>query len=249
MVNLVDLRNKNSSRWNQAKLSRNFTSVAKALVAPQAKTRYQAVSAKTGVPWFIIAVIHEREASQDWKTQLGQGDPLNKVSVHVPRGRGPFTTWEDGAYDALVNCPPYAAKNKDWSPGGALTTLEEYNGLGYASRNLPSPYVWSGTDQYSKGKYVRDGVFDPNVIDVQLGCAGLIKTMMVLDNTIKFGPQDAIPTIIAAPLPPLLTNVKNPTTTASSSMSLVAVSSGIAQNETPKDVSYWRNFFIRILGK
>ena len=32
------------------------------------------VSSKTHVPWGIIAVIHEREASQSWKANLAQGD-------------------------------------------------------------------------------------------------------------------------------------------------------------------------------
>ncbi len=64
--------------------------------------------------------------------------------------------------------------------------LEEYNGLGYASRGRPSPYIWSGTDQYVSGKYVRDGVYDPNAVDVQLGCAGLLMAMMALDPTITF---------------------------------------------------------------
>jgi hypothetical protein len=86
----------------------------------------------------------------------------------------------------LLNCAPYAARNKDWSIGGTLTKLEEYNGLGYAARGRPSPYIWSGTDQYISGKYVRDGVYDPNAIDSQLGCAGLLMAMMALDPTITF---------------------------------------------------------------
>jgi lysozyme family protein len=69
------------------------------------KARYVAVSDKTGVPWFVIAVIHEREASQSWRANLAQGDPWNRVSVHVPKGRGPFKSWEDAivAADSLVN--------------------------------------------------------------------------------------------------------------------------------------------------
>ncbi|MCC8946019.1 hypothetical protein H8A97_13140 [Bradyrhizobium sp. Arg62] len=145
------------------------------------------MASRTGVPWFVIAVIHERECSQSWAGSLAQGDPWNKKSVHVPAGRGPFNSWEDCAVDALVNCAPYAARNKDWSIGGVLTLLEQYNGLGYASRGRPSPYVWAGTDQYVSGKYVRDGVYDPNVVDQQLGCAGLILAMMKLDASIKFG--------------------------------------------------------------
>jgi len=76
--------------------------------------------------------------------------------------------------------------NRDWSIGGTLTKLEEYNGLGYAARRQPSPYIWSGTDQYRSGKYIRDGVYDPNAVDNQLGCAGLLLAMMALDPGIQF---------------------------------------------------------------
>jgi len=198
MTDLVALMAANASRWNNAKLTRSFGSVAKRLVA--AKARYQSVSAKTAVPWAFIAVAHEREASQNWNTQLGQGDQLNRVSTHVPEGRGPFKTWEDGAYDALVSCSPYAARNKDWSIGGTLTMLERYNGLGYAARGRPSPYIWSGTDQYVSGKYVRDGVYDPNAVDQQFGCAGLLKAMMQLDPTITFTGAKITP--VPKPKPP-----------------------------------------------
>ena len=104
MTDLNALTAANTKRWTNAKLTRNFTPVARHLVAPDAKARYQAVSAKTGVPWPVIAVIHERECSQDWTGSLAQGDPWNRVSVHVPAGRGPFRSWEEAAVDALVNC-------------------------------------------------------------------------------------------------------------------------------------------------
>lgn len=189
----------NARRWANAKLIRNVVSISRSLVA--AKARYKAVESRTGVPWFIVAVIHEREASQRWDTQLGQGDPLNKASVHVPKGRGPFWTWEDGAVDALVNCPPFAAHWKDWSPGGALTLLERYNGLGYSVRNLPSPYVWAGTDQYKSGKFTSDGKFNPDVVDAQPGCAALIKTMMTFDRSIAFGAVPVEPPSAPKPIP------------------------------------------------
>ncbi len=186
MTDLAKLTKANAARWQVAKLTRTleFASVAKRLVAD--KARYLAVAARTGVPWFFIAVAHEREASQNFNTQLGQGDPLNRVSTHVPKGRGPFNTWEDGACDALLHCAPYASRNTDWSIGGTLTMLEQYNGLGYANRGVPSPYVWSGTDQYVRGKYVADGRFDPSAVDKQLGCAGLIMAMQQLDASINF---------------------------------------------------------------
>jgi lysozyme family protein len=207
-VDLGSLKSRNRVRWSNAKITRGpeFAQVAKRLVA--AKKRYQVVQAQTGVPWFITAVIHEREASQRWDTQLGQGDALNRVSVHVPKGRGPFKTWEDGAVDALVNCHPFAARWRDWTPQGALTLLEEYNGLGYAARGLPSPYVWAGTSEYVKGKYVADGQFDPSHVDRQLGCAGLILAMRELDPSVNFVGADILalpppdgPPVVPVPVP------------------------------------------------
>jgi lysozyme family protein len=216
MTDLIALRRANAQRWANAKLTRHFSSVARHLVSPDAKSRYQAVSAKTGVPWAAIAVIHERECSQDWTGSLAQGDRWDRVSVHVPAGRGPFRSWEEAAVDALNNCAPHAGRNRDWTIGGLLTKLEEYNGLGYASRGLPSPYVWSGTDQYRSGKYVRDGVFDPNVVDSQLGCAGLLMAMMALDRSIDFDtrmpPRTALPQS-SKPHAPDSTKLRQPSVT------------------------------------
>jgi lysozyme family protein len=149
----------------------------------------------------VVAVIHERECSQEWTRSLAQGDPWDRVSVHVPAGRGPFKSWEDAAVDALNDCPPYAGRNKDWSIGALLTKLEEYNGLGYAARGVPSPYVWAGTDQYRAGKYIRDGVYDPDVIDSQAGCAGLLMAMKALDPAITFTGAALAPADPNAPAP------------------------------------------------
>lgn len=191
MTDIAKLKSANATRWQAMKvwpeLVHTVDAVAARLVAEGAKHRYQTVSDATGVPWFIIAVIHEREASQSWAANLAQGDPWNRPSIHVPRGRGPFPSWEAAADDALIHCPPHAAQNTDWSPGGALTLLEEYNGLGYAAHGLPSPYVWASTDQYLRGKYVADGHFDPHAVDHQLGCAALLARMKVLDTSIVFG--------------------------------------------------------------
>jgi lysozyme family protein len=150
----------------------------------QAKARYQTVEATTDVPWAVIAVIHERESSQSWQASLAQGDRWDHISSHVPRGRGPFKSWEEAAEDALMVCPPHAARWRDWSIGGALILLEQYNGLGYASRGMPSPYVWASTNQYHRGKYIADGHFDPNAIDRQIGCAAMLLRMTIIDPSI-----------------------------------------------------------------
>lgn len=209
MANLNALKSANASRWANATITRKsaFGPVAKKLVAN--KSRYQAVEAFTGVPWWFIAVVHNRESGADFGGVLHNGEHIlgtGKKTRLVPKGRGPFTTWEEAAIDALKNCHPFAAKNKDWSVGGTLTKLEEYNGLGYFTGPVtrkngkivarypsqPSPYVWAGTDQYIQGKYVADGVFDPGHVDKQLGCAGLIMAMAQLDSSIAFGKTGAV---------------------------------------------------------
>ncbi len=198
MVDVAALRIANGARWKAAKVTRNFSAIAKSLV--DARVRYKAVEAKTGVPWFVIAVIHERESSQNWGRSLAQGDPWNQVSTHVPAGRGPFTSWEAAAIDALVNCGPYLARKKWRDAGEILTNLELYNGAGYANRGVPSPYDWAGTNQYVSGKYVADGVYDPSHVDTQPGCAGMILSMMVLDPSIKM--DGATVPVILPPLQP-----------------------------------------------
>lgn len=202
MANLALLQQVNGQRWSKMTINTNLVTqidnVARRLTAPAAMARYEAVNRKTGVPAKIIAVIHERESSQSWKGSLAQGDPWDRVSTHVPSGRGPFDSWEDAAVDALINCPPYASRWKDWSPGGSLTLLEQYNGLGYSNKGRPSPYVWASTNQYASGKYTSDGVYDPNAVDRQLGCAALLKQMNAF-AVAPTPPADLTPNPVTAP--------------------------------------------------
>ena len=186
MVDIGKLKAANLTRWKVASVLpewlRLVDTVSHRLV--NAKGRYQTVEAVTNVPWAVVAVIHQRESSQSWFGSLAQGDPWNQVSIHRPAGRGPFMTWESAAIDALTVCAPHAARWSDWSIGGALTLLEQYNGLGYASMGRPSPYVWSATDQYMSGKYIADGHYDPHAIDHQTGCAALLNRMTLIDQSI-----------------------------------------------------------------
>ena len=181
------LKAKNAKRWADSKVTKYYPSIVKKIFAN--KTRYQAVEAKTGVPWPVIAVIHVREADMNFNTQLAQGDPLSRVSTHVPRGQGPYTgpnAWENAAVRALKDTggPSW----KDWTPGGWTTFLEKYNGFGYSRMGRPSPYVWGGTNQYTSGKYVSDGKYDAGTVDSQPGCASLIGQLAVIDKTIN--PED-----------------------------------------------------------
>jgi len=199
MVDIGALIQRNTTRWQAMHIHPNIevSAQASAKLLMTGQARFQNVAQLTHVPWGIIAVISSREYgflnhALRWDCSLAQGDPWNRVSTHVPKGRGPFKSWEDAAYDALVNCAPYAGKWKDWSIGGALTLLEEYNGLGYAMRGLPSPYIFAGTDQYNRGKFDSDGHFDPFTTDTQLGCAVILKEMYNLDGSIANGVTGAV---------------------------------------------------------
>jgi lysozyme family protein len=139
---------------------------------------YELAVSGTSVPWWFVAVIHYRESNCDFKTYLGNGEPLNRVTRLVPIGHGPFASFRDGVLDALA----YQGyiKNADWSIEHCLYLLEKYNGLGYANKGLPSPYLWGGTSIQKPGKYVSDGKFDPSVTDTQLGVAPLIRLISAL---------------------------------------------------------------------
>lgn len=191
MTDIAALKVANAARWAAMKLDatrvHEFDAVATRLCDPDAKAMYLAIEAATSVPWFVVAVIHERESGQKWDTHLGQGDPISQKTVNDPAGRGPFfdpNAFYRGALDALIDCPPHASKWTDWTVGGSLTLLLSYNGFGYGER--PSPYLFAGTNQYASGKFIRDHVYDPSAVDVQDGCAPILSRMTLRDPSIKF---------------------------------------------------------------
>ena len=142
-----------------------------------------------GVPAAIIFVLHGRESTWNFKKHLHEGSPLTGRTKWVPKGRpkagNPPFTFEESAEDAL-----YLLKDLesiDWSRcDDALYNIEKYNGLGYLKyRNINSPYLWSGTNHYSKGKYVADGKYSSSAIDKQLGTCSLLLRM--IDRGLNIG--------------------------------------------------------------
>jgi lysozyme family protein len=145
------------------------------------RSSYDKVSAVTKVPWYVIAVIHELESGSDFSTHLHNGDPLSARTRQVPKGRPvaghPPFTWTESAIDALGY--DGAAGIKDWNIVATLKFLEQYNGLGYRNHGIYSPYLWSCTNHYTKGKYVADGVWNSEAVSNQIGCAALMKGLGV----------------------------------------------------------------------
>lgn len=175
-----------------------FEAIAKKILA--SKARYQAVERNTGVKWYHIAVLHTRESNGNFNTYLGNGQPLNRVTTIVPKGRGPFQTFEAGAVDALTI--DGLTKVQDWRLEKILYYCEIFNGGGYDARGLPSPYIWGGTNIQKPGKYVSDGVFDSTVMDTQPGCAPILATLAKMDPTIQFVRETAPGVAASVPVPP-----------------------------------------------
>ena len=150
------------------------------------KSRYEKVGAKLAIPWYFIGIIHVLEAGFNFRTHLHNGDSLKARTVLVPKGRpavwNPPTDWEASAEDAL------RIKNfdgqSDWTLEQTLYRWELYNGFGYRNKKgadgkpVYSPYLWSFSNQYSKGKYVRDGVWDPNYVSQQCGACTMLKRLV-----------------------------------------------------------------------
>ena len=148
------------------------------------RDRYEEVERAIRVPWFIVAVIHSLESSLDFTTHLHNGDPLTRRTIHVPVGR-PLTreppfTWLQSAVDALTL--KRLETWTDWSAAGSLYQLEGYNGFGYrrVSPAVPTPYLWSFSQHYERGKFTADGRYDPITVSVQCGAAVLLARMAAL---------------------------------------------------------------------
>ena len=157
------------------------------------KSTYQQVESKTGVPWWFVGLCHYRESNFNFDTYLGNGQSLARVTTIVPKGRGPFTgpdAFTNGALDAL-RLEGFIGAN-DWAIARTLYRLEGFNGYGYHGKGVNSPYLYGGSNIYGPpeakgGKYVADHVFNPGVVDTQLGTAVILKALLQLDSSINLG--------------------------------------------------------------
>lgn len=148
-----------------------------ALKLADGKLRYQEVESRTQVPWQMIGALHGNESSFNFHTYLGNGDPLNQVTRHIPAGRGPFSTWQDGAFDALKYD---GLLGRSWDIPLMLQWGEKYNGTGYLKYHPShmSPYIWAATDLETPGRYVSDGTFNAMAISKNVGIAATFKQLI-----------------------------------------------------------------------
>ena len=72
----------------------------------------------------------------------------------------------------------------DWTIERILYEAERYNGWGYLGR-ANSPYIWAGSNHYIRGKFIADGVYDPNHVDIQPGVASVLRRLMLVDEGVR----------------------------------------------------------------
>lgn len=148
---------------------------------PSRRERYQRIEDEICVPWYFVAIIHGMECGFDFNKHLHNGDPLRSRTVQVPKGRpqtwNPPTDWHSSAVDALRY--DKFADLTDWDLARMLYRWEAYNG--WRSRllyKINTPYLWSFSNHYSKGKFVADNVWDGNAVSKQCGAAVMLKMIV-----------------------------------------------------------------------
>lgn len=137
------------------------------------KALYDRLSEKTGVPSALIAAIHFRESGCDFTKSIRDGSSL-------PQGK----TFEEDAITVLTeqkksydNCSDDHDR-LSYDRISMLTFAERWNGLAYKNHGRVSPYVYSGTNLYTTGKYISDNVYKSTEVDAQAGVYILLKGML-----------------------------------------------------------------------
>lgn len=172
-----------AERWSKAIVLKEKTHFVTATAEQirRNRPRYETVSAKTGVPWPVIACIHNMECGLSFKLGLYCGDPLTARTRNEPKGMpkagAPPFQWEAVAVDALQ----YDRLDREaWNAiAQTLQNIEAYNGTGYQKYHpeTPTPYLWSWTNVYTRGKYVADGKWSPTAVSAQCGVVPILKVL------------------------------------------------------------------------
>lgn len=177
----------------------DIDNAAKKILRHENIDRYIAACEGTEVPPAFIGVLDLREGDCNPHLGLGQGDRWDHVSTHVPRGFGPFPSWAAAAkfyihYDHLdENSSPWSIEYACWKG-------EIWNGLGPRAHGRATGYLWAGTSIYRGGKYIADGVWNPNAVDQQIGIIPVLLRIGQLVPDLAIG--SSLPTVAAPPLVP-----------------------------------------------
>ncbi len=185
--------------WPLAKVQPDYQREAKMLVdwAKHNRGLFDLASEATKVPWWVIAGINQLEMGMNFNGTILNGDSWKDKTTHYPPGLGPWKNWLDACIWGLR----YEARgwNFDlakfqWTVGGTFYFAECYNGhnarLAMGLEIIPanaSPYIYSGTQFYQKGKLTEVesspgsgkyvGKFRPDLVSSQVGFMAFAKAL------------------------------------------------------------------------
>lgn len=168
------------------------------------RRNFESVRAAIGVPVIFSGPSFLREADLDFSLSPAQGDPWRRVSKHVPRGLGPYRSWQDAAVAAYRVNGIDKVGDGNWTWELECFYAEALNGFGYRDEHrMHSPYLWAGTNIQTRGKYVADGKFDPEHMDEQVGVIPLAKRLVEIAPDLALRPVTISPPATSglAPLP------------------------------------------------
>src|SRR5215469_56030 len=134
MYSFDELKDGYAAHLDEMKFTRDADARATARTLLVHRDRFLALQHACGIPALWVMPVFYRE-NPSFLSYLGNGDPLDKPTVNVPRHRGPFKSWEDGAADALALdhvtvCP-------EWTWERACYHWELYNGMGSREHGRP----------------------------------------------------------------------------------------------------------------
>ena len=158
------------------------------------KAIYEDLSQKAGVPPELIAVLHYREGTDDYlngrfNIYLHNGEKLGQTTTYRPAGKL-FYDFEAAALDAFrdkqIIISQYSLSSSTRDIVTMMSFAEAYNGMGYYNNNHVNPYLYSGTNQYTSGKYIEipngssgtKSVYDSNLVDEQIGVYLLLDSLL-----------------------------------------------------------------------
>jgi lysozyme family protein len=151
--------------------------------------RYLKVEEETGVNASLVGAIHQLESDRNFLTHLHNGDSLLRKTRKAPAGRPPGKppfTWLNSAIDAVK----YDDLTTSDSKAEQCQSSIVYNGLGYERKGIVSPYGFSGSQFYTRGKYTGDGVFNASTVSKQVGVCVILKEIERLEKLeLAFPPE------------------------------------------------------------
>src|SRR5215510_15153682 len=188
-IKFEDLREDYARLWSTMSLRADWAQKAAAAAKKifSNKDSYRSVESVTGAPWFVVGLIHQMECDLNFRGHLHNGDPLTARTCNEPVGRPrsghPPFLWSDSAadairYDKLDQVP-------QWTCERVAFWLEKYNGFrSRTEHHINTPYLWSGTNHYDRGKFVRDNVWSDTIASKQVGAMPILRELMKLDASI-----------------------------------------------------------------